>query len=323
MKLYTSTKILFLLNFIAPFYTSLTQQQFNVELYHEINRVRQQRGLSAIPYSNELTKVADTHVKDLNANRKQESRSNCNLHSWYLPGNSCCYYEDHKDPECMWDKPKQLSRYTEDGFEIAFSSDGKEELTKELAKSIINTFLNSPPHRQVILSEGTWSSEPWLALGTANFNFYTVAWFGRAKDPNSSLPDVSGGNKPTSPSSKPTVPTMPTSITQLPTKTSIPSVSAVKPTVPTSLPTVKPTVPTSATTAKPTIPVPRTITSGSASAPQPSGNAPTSDPHYDIGKSTTASSPNPSTPVGPQTPSKTSNPSSTTPSHRLKCKNKL
>ena len=63
--------------------------------------------------------VAEAHVQDLSYN--QPVGGQCNMHSWSDRGSwsGCCYTDDHAASQCMWDKPRELTRYPGNGFEIA------------------------------------------------------------------------------------------------------------------------------------------------------------------------------------------------------------
>jgi len=115
-------KLLFLL--VVPFVMGsaiaqeLTQEETN--LYNLIMQYRAEKGLPSIPLSTSLTFVAKTHAKDLD--QYQPDKGNCNMHSWSNKGpwTPCCYTRDHAKAKCMWDKPKELTNYSGNGFEIAY-----------------------------------------------------------------------------------------------------------------------------------------------------------------------------------------------------------
>ena len=96
--------------------------QVESELYRLINEYRNQKGLREVKLSASLCFVARTHAKDQTENYKESNR--CNMHSWSNKGewSSCCYSPDHKKAKCMWDKPRELTNYPGDGFEISFFS---------------------------------------------------------------------------------------------------------------------------------------------------------------------------------------------------------
>jgi uncharacterized protein YkwD len=142
-----------------------------------LNVYRSQNGKSTIPCSPSLKKVADTHVHDLNDNKPHE-QAQCNLHSWSNKGSwsACCYTSDHAQAQCMWDKPRQLTVYTGNGYENAASGVSSPSHAIEVWKS-------SPGHNEVMLSNGTWASHPWKAVGAGLYNGYSALWFGEVTDP--------------------------------------------------------------------------------------------------------------------------------------------
>jgi len=170
--------------------TSCTQDQVAtivsglVELSEEINKYRQQNGLSAIPISDDLTAVALKHCMDLNTYHPEQTCGDAgNLHSWSGNGNwagangkgawkGCCYKPDHSNAECMWDKPKEITNYPGDGFEITHW-----ETSTVTAQSALNSWKTSKQgHNEVMLDIG-WG--PWKALGAAFIGNYACAWFGK------------------------------------------------------------------------------------------------------------------------------------------------
>src|SRR5688572_4430660 len=76
--------------------TCLTSEE--VKLYKLMMDYRKSKGLESIPLSSKLTKVAQTHARDLMLNYKFDFDNRCNPHSWSKKGkwSSCCYTSDHK-----------------------------------------------------------------------------------------------------------------------------------------------------------------------------------------------------------------------------------
>jgi hypothetical protein len=122
--------------------------------------------------------VAEAHVQDLEAHHPDTG--SCNLHSWSDQGSftGCCYTDDHAEAECMWDKPRELTVYTGDGYEIAAWSGGRLSPNEAL-----DLWRESSGHHDVILSRGIWASPPWQAMGAAISEHYAVVWFGTEPDP--------------------------------------------------------------------------------------------------------------------------------------------
>jgi len=146
-------------------------------LFELINDYRQSRNLSAIPLSASLSRVARLHVHDLAAHYTLNER--CNLHSWSDKGSwkPCCYTDDHKAANCMWSKPRELTTYKADGFEIAHFSSGGATAAQALA-----SWKNSKGHHEVIVNEGIWKEITWKAIGIGIYDKYAVVWFGADPD---------------------------------------------------------------------------------------------------------------------------------------------
>lgn len=156
-----------------------------MQLYELLNEYRTRNGLPAISLSTSLTHVAQTHAGDL---AEHYTGGSCNLHSWSEGGawSSCCYTPDHAQAQCMWDKPVELTDYPGMGFEIAFGGSGGYIAT---AANALSAWKSSSGHNAVILSQGTWSSFPWKAVGVGIHQGYAVAWFGQVVDPSGSPSD--------------------------------------------------------------------------------------------------------------------------------------
>jgi uncharacterized protein YkwD len=145
------------------------------KLYDQIMKYRKSLYLPEIPLSSSLTIVAQTHVKDLENNHPVYG--NCNLHSWSSNGNwiPCCYTSDHAEASKMWSKPKELTTYKGNGYEIAYSS------SKATAEGALEAWKSSSGHNAVMINEGIWDSQ-WNAIGIGIYGGYAVVWFGREKD---------------------------------------------------------------------------------------------------------------------------------------------
>ncbi len=158
------------------------------ELPNLINDYRKQNGLPAIPISDDLTAVALKHVIDLNTYHPENAcGAQGNLHSWSNNGNwqgtagvgawkGCCYPDDHSNASCMWDKPKEIANYPDNGYEITHWGSGI-----VTAQSALNSWKGSAPHNAVILNKDQWTNFQWKALGAAYSGNYACAWFGTVK----------------------------------------------------------------------------------------------------------------------------------------------
>jgi uncharacterized protein YkwD len=148
------------------------------KLYDLIMNYRKQKKLPAIPLSNKLTMVAQLHAKDL-SEQYDANNEKCNLHSWSAKGKwtSCCYTDDHKQAQCMWNKPREIAGYTSNGFEISYYSSNGANAEEGLAGWKV-----SPGHNQVIMNDGIWKSIQWNAIGIGIYEEYGVVWFGELED---------------------------------------------------------------------------------------------------------------------------------------------
>jgi len=152
------------------------------EIYKLINEYRKKKKLQPIPLSRSLTYVAQTHCNDLAKNYIHKKR--CNMHSWSHKGEweECCYTPNHSKAECMWNKPRELTKYTGNGYEIAFwSSDTLQALN--FAQDALKSWKSSPGHNSVIINRDIWKSIKWNAVGVGVYGGYACVWFGEEKDP--------------------------------------------------------------------------------------------------------------------------------------------
>lgn len=149
-----------------------------VKLYDLLMEYRKTKQLERIPLSLKLTQVAQVHARDLSENYKPGNEK-CNIHSWSKKGNwkACCYTSDHKEASCMWNKPKEISGYASNAFEIAYySSKGAS------AAEGLEGWKKSIGHNQVIINEATWKNVKWNAIGIGIYKEYGVVWFGELAD---------------------------------------------------------------------------------------------------------------------------------------------
>jgi hypothetical protein len=139
-----------------------------------------------VPVSRNLSTVAQKHAENAVAHDNEHwtqvaagkaGKSDvCNTHSWYGPG-GCCYRPDHSKPECMWNKPKELTSYPGIGFELgaAFSIGIDAEIS-------MKQWLESPPHREIIAQEGIWKQMTFRAMGIGIRGNFAYLWFGEEED---------------------------------------------------------------------------------------------------------------------------------------------
>lgn len=148
-----------------------------LKLAEAINKIRKKHGKKPIKLSVSLTYVAETHVKDLQINHPDTSI--CNLSSWSNKGKwtPVCYNPYVVDRKAMWDKPRELTRYPYNGYElVAYMQDGiildsLSELWDTLAESL-----------DMITTEGVWAKKHWEAMGVGISGNYASVWFGQRED---------------------------------------------------------------------------------------------------------------------------------------------
>lgn len=76
----------------------------------------------------------------------------------------------------MWNKPRELTSYIGDGYEIAYwSSEGA-------TAAALNGWKKSRGHNAVIINQDIWKNVQWKAIGIAIRGEYAVVWFGKELD---------------------------------------------------------------------------------------------------------------------------------------------
>ena len=148
-----------------------------LELYEAINDYRAANSLPPIPYSPSLSRVARTHSTDL-LQESPHTVGDCNLHSWSDAGpwSSCCYTPDHAEAACMWDKPRELTDYPGNGYEISVFG-------TTTAQDALDAWKGSAGHNNVILNLEGWVDFPWSAMGVGADGAFINVWFGGESDP--------------------------------------------------------------------------------------------------------------------------------------------
>ena len=128
------------------------------KLYYIINAYRESQGLQKLSFSKSLTIVARTHVSDSNTytpeNQRDSRGMQGNLHSWSNHGSwtPLVYTSDHEYAANMWSKPRELTSYTGNGYEISSWKSGN--ITPEDA---LDLWKNSSGHNAVMTTQGNWS----------------------------------------------------------------------------------------------------------------------------------------------------------------------
>lgn len=152
------------------------------KLYYIINAYRESQGLQKLSFSKSLTIVARTHVSDSNTytpeNQRDSRGMQGNLHSWSNHGSwtPLVYTSDNQYAANMWSKPRELTSYTGNGYEISSWYSGN--ITPEGA---LDLWKNSSGHNAVMTTQGNWSDLK--TMGVAIDGKYAHVWFGSAADP--------------------------------------------------------------------------------------------------------------------------------------------
>lgn len=147
------------------------------DLFYKINELRIDYGKPKLQLSASLSYVAQLHVNDLQINNPDTSV--CNLSSWSGNGDwtPCCYTKYLHNPDCMWDKPKELTPYPYRGYElVVFIQDDFNTDT------IINLWSDSKEVLDMLLTRGTYSKKKWICAGVAINDNYVSLWFGQRRD---------------------------------------------------------------------------------------------------------------------------------------------
>ncbi|MBI3134375.1 MAG: CAP domain-containing protein [Bacteroidetes bacterium] len=155
-------------------------------LYHLISAYRSENNLPVIPLSKSLTFVAQQHCLDLYTNKPDIAGPGCNAHSWSDQGKwtACCYTPDHKQSQCIWDKPKELTSYTGYGFEIACGSSEPQYADFVMSATYaLDSWKASKLHNNVILNKENWDDQKWEAIGVGIYKGFACVWFGTETDP--------------------------------------------------------------------------------------------------------------------------------------------
>ncbi|MEO5601881.1 MAG: CAP domain-containing protein [Cyclobacteriaceae bacterium] len=149
------------------------------KLYTMMMHYRKAKGLGPIRISAQLSQVAQAHARDLAENYKFDVKNKCNPHSWSSKGkwSSCCYTNDHKKAQCMWDKPREIAGYESAGYEIAYYSSAGASAAEGL-----EGWKKSPSHNPLIVNEGIWNKVDWKGVGVGVYKEYGVVWFGELED---------------------------------------------------------------------------------------------------------------------------------------------
>ena len=153
------------------------------KLYYMINAYRESLGLPKLSFSKSLTEVARAHVRDSNTytpeNQVDSRGMRGNLHSWSGNGSwtRLVYTGDHNYANGMWSKPREITNYTGNGYEISAQYSGL--ISPETAFGL---WKNSSAHNDVMITSGMWSDLK--TMGVSIDGHYAHVWFGSDTDPD-------------------------------------------------------------------------------------------------------------------------------------------
>jgi hypothetical protein len=155
-----------------------------------INQFRKANRLADISLSASLSFVAKTHIADLQLNKPDTSI--CTSGSWSNKGiwKACCYNSYIYQPECTWDKPKELTNYPFRGYEIVYMEEG---ILKP--DSVAALWLSIPEIIDFVLGRGDHSDKKWSAMGIGIGENYLSLWLGQRPDP-AGKPTICDQNAP-------------------------------------------------------------------------------------------------------------------------------
>jgi hypothetical protein len=148
------------------------------EMVDLVNAYRAENDLPPIPVSSSMCFVAQTHAEDLAEFKPYEESESCTLQSWSsnTAAKGCCYQSDNSNPECMWEKPQELTDYPTLGYESVV-------LNPLSPLDAVEHFKGIEAHAELILEQGPWQNVDWKAVGAAFEEGHATLWFGADQDP--------------------------------------------------------------------------------------------------------------------------------------------
>jgi hypothetical protein len=154
----------------------VSQQEY--ALYRKINDHRASTGLQVIPISRSLSYVAKMHVMDLHENRPDTSY--CNLNSWSDKGTwtPCCHSKYTPVPECILNKPTELTSYPGQGHELCYFDSHIIHID-----TVFNFWMKVEQAKDILTNNRKWSLYLWQSMGVGIYKHYACVWFGQEKDP--------------------------------------------------------------------------------------------------------------------------------------------
>ena len=86
----------------------------------------------------------------------------------------------------MWNKPRELTNYPGEGYEIAYWTNEPLD-PKAFARKALQQWKESQDHNSVIINSREWRQLDWKAMGVGYYKGYMVVWFGSDPDDDSEI----------------------------------------------------------------------------------------------------------------------------------------
>jgi hypothetical protein len=158
----------------------ISQEEY--KLYNLVNEYRKAVNLSSIPLSKSLSIVAKTHISDLIQNKPDTNM--CSFHSWSNKGNwkACCFQRESKDKLCMQLKPKELTNYPGNAYEVVYW-----ESREANAEKAIDQWKETSAAQSVLTNFKDWEKYSWNAIGVGIEGGFAIIWLGEEPDPENEI----------------------------------------------------------------------------------------------------------------------------------------
>lgn len=186
-RIYLSRTLLLLILLTFTVYQASAQKDIPVDfcisseekkLFDQINILLEEYDKKPLQASTSLFYVAKAHVQDLINNHPDTSI--CNLSSWSDKGEwtACCHNPYIPQQDCMWDKPKEMTKYPYRGYELAAYFEDEFN-----ADSVIQLWGSSKKVLDMLLTNGSFEKKKWVCMGVGINAHYVSVWFGQRPDP--------------------------------------------------------------------------------------------------------------------------------------------
>lgn len=143
-----------------------------MDLYNKMNSYRASKGLTKLPLSNKLCEVAKLHVENLQSNKRKIGKYSG--HSWFSDKRWRKDVFKKGEQGTVETKPKEITGYTKEAYEVFFMSIGKDAVPEEA----LTWWKHSSGHNNTILNKGDFDGLQWKNCGVAMIAGIAVIWFG-------------------------------------------------------------------------------------------------------------------------------------------------